>query len=55
MDVVVPVHGVDPGQDGMPSGVASAAFWNLSYMSAQGAGALGDGADPPPDSTDPRR
>src|SRR3977135_33631 len=39
----------------MPSGVASAAFWKLSYMFAQPVAVLGDGAEPPPDSTEPIR
>src|SRR4051794_26730612 len=39
----------------MPSGVASAPRWKLSYMSAQPVAVLGEGAEPPPDSTDPIR
>src|SRR3954466_9096205 len=39
----------------MPSGVASAPRWKLSYMSAQPVAVLGDGAEPPPDSTEPIR
>src|SRR5258708_16361471 len=39
----------------MPSGVASAARWKLSYMSAQPVAVLGDGAEPPPDRIDPTR
>src|ERR1041384_211003 len=39
----------------MPSGVASAARWKLSYMSAQLVALFGDGAEPPPDSSEPSR
>ena len=39
----------------MPSGVASAAFWKLSYMLAQLVALFGDGAEPPPESSEPRR
>src|SRR5262245_45918950 len=39
----------------MPSGVARAARWKLSYMSAHAAGVLGLGAEPPPESTEPSR
>src|SRR5262249_40767179 len=39
----------------MPSGVASAARWKLSYMSAHPAGVFGLGAEPPPESTEPSR
>src|SRR4051812_3295977 len=40
---------------GILSGVASAAFWNPSYMLAQLVAVFGDGAEPPPDSTEPSR
>src|SRR6266545_345304 len=39
---------------GMPSRLAIAAFWKLSYMSAQDVALFGEGADPPPDSSEPR-
>jgi hypothetical protein len=39
----------------MPSGVASAAFWKLSYMLAQLVALFGDGADPPPERIEPSR
>src|SRR4029453_13398263 len=40
---------------GMPSGVARAAFWKPSYMFAQDVALLGEGAEPPPESSEPRR
>ena len=39
----------------MPSGVARAAFWKLSYMLAQLVALFGEGAEPPPDSSEPSR
>src|SRR2546430_16670154 len=39
----------------MPSGVASAPRWKLSYMSAHAVGVFGLGADPPPESSEPSR
>src|SRR6266508_2602708 len=39
----------------MPSGVDNAVRWKLSYISAQAAAVLGVGAEPPPDSSEPRR
>src|SRR4051794_34492475 len=44
-----------PYRMGMPSGVARAAFWKLSYMSPQDAAVFGDGPEPPPDSPEPSR
>src|SRR5829696_364933 len=38
----------------MPSRFVRAARWKLSYMSAQPVAVFGAGADPPPDSSDPR-
>jgi hypothetical protein len=35
--------------------VRKAAVWNLSTMSAQACGVLGDGTEPPPDSIEPSR
>src|SRR6266498_2864957 len=40
---------------GILSGVASAARWKLSYMSAHAVGLFGLGAEPPPDSSEPSR
>src|SRR6266508_6157618 len=40
---------------GMPSGVDNAVCWKLSYMLAQEVALLGDGAEPPPLSTEPIR
>src|SRR5688572_19301535 len=40
---------------GIPSGVARAAFWKLSYMLAQDVALLGEGAEPPPESSEPSR
>jgi hypothetical protein len=37
----------------MPRRLASAAFWKPSYMSAQEVAVFGDGAEPPPDSSEP--
>src|SRR5688500_10522125 len=39
----------------MASGVARAAFWKPSYMLAQDVALFGDGAEPPPDSSEPSR
>src|SRR3954468_5310987 len=40
---------------GIPSGVAADARWYWSYMSAHEAAVFGDGAEPPPLSTEPIR
>ena len=44
-----------PYSSGMCSGVASAAAWKRSIMSAQAAGVLSVGVEPPPDRMAPRR
>src|SRR5882757_10435295 len=38
---------------GMPRRLLSAAFWKPSYMFAQDVALLGEGAEPPPDSSEP--
>jgi hypothetical protein len=44
-----------PYMIGIPSGVPRADCWKPSYMSAQPAGVLLSGAEPPPESTEPSR
>src|SRR5882757_2342857 len=38
---------------GIPSRLVSAEFWKPSYMFAHDVALLGDGAEPPPDSSEP--
>jgi hypothetical protein len=44
-----------PYMTGMPRGVACAALWKPSYMSAHPVGVLSAGAEPPPERIDPMR